>query len=263
MTTPPDGPPNPYGTPEGQPEGQPGSTPYGAPQQPPQPPNPYGAPQQPYGAAPAQPYGGAPGQPYGGAFPAGPGGAEPPKGKGMAIAALVLALIPCGLTTLISLVLAIVVLAKKGGGKGLAIAAIVIDLLVFIVLIGLVVAGVLLGGESVDSLKEGQCVTAKGLNGNTDESVSQIKIVGCSTKHDGQVLATVKLSSDDASSFGDETANTLCEEAIGFSDEELVTFVTEGYNYIGLTQSTDPSAGDKLACIAFAEDGSSISEKIG
>lgn len=262
MTTPPEGPPNPYGTPEG----QPGGNPYGAPQQPP---NPYGAPQQPpspYGAQPGQPgqpYAGAPGAPYGGSFPAGPGGPEPEKGKGMAIAALVLALIPCGLTTIISLVLAIVVLVKKGGGKGLAIAAIVIDVLVFILLIGLVVAGVILGGESVDSLEEGQCVTAEGLNSNTDEDVSQIKVVSCSTAHDGQVLATVSLSSDEADSFGDETANTLCDEAIAFTDEELASFVSEGYNYIGLTQSAEPSSGDRLACIAFAGDGSSINEKIG
>ena len=246
MTTPPQEPGQPYGTPEG----QPGNTPYGAPQ-------------QPYGAAPQQPYGGGQQPPYGNAYPAGPGGMEPPqgKGKGMAIAALVLAFIPCGLTTLVSLVLAIVVLVKKGGGKGLAIAAIVIDIIVVILLIGLVAAGVILGGESVDSLKKGDCITAKGLD-PSEGAVSQIKKVGCSESHDGEVLATVTLTGDDASGFGDDSSNTLCDEAIAFTDEELNTFVTEGYNYIGLTQVVDPESGDKLACVAFAEDGSKLTEAL-
>ncbi|GEP36776.1 hypothetical protein NPS01_04390 [Nocardioides psychrotolerans] len=236
VTTPPEGPGQPYGTPEG----QPGNTPYGAPQQP------YGGGQQP---------------PYGNAYPASPGGMEPPKGKGMAIAALVLAFIPCGLTTLVSLVLAIVVLAKKGGGKGLAIAAIVIDIIVVILLVALVAAGVILGGESVDSLKTGDCVTAKGLDAS-DEAVSQIKKVGCGEKHDGEVLATVTLSGDDVADFGDDSSNTLCDEAIAFTDEELNSFITEGYNYIGLTQTAEPESGDKLACVAFAEDGSDLTESL-
>lgn len=244
MTTPPEGPGQPYGTPEGQPGN-----------------NPYGAPQQPYGGAPQQPYGGGQQPPYGNAYPAGPGAVEPPKSKVMAIIALVLSLIPCGITNLVSLVLAIVVLAKKGGGKGLAIAAIVIDVLVLILLVGLIAAGVILGGESVDSLEKGDCVTAKGLDAS-EEAVSQIKKVGCSETHDGEVLATVELSGDDAADFGDETSNTLCDEAIAFTDEELTTFVTEGYNYIGLTQTAEPDAGDKLACVAFAEDGSSLTESL-
>ena len=247
MTTPPEGPEQPYGTPEGQP-----GSPYGAPQQP------YGAPQQPYGA-PQQPYGGGQQPPYGNAYPADPGGMEPPKSKGMAIAALVLAFIPCGITTLISLVLAIVVLAKKGAGKGLAIAAIIIDVIVVILLAALVAAGVILGGESVDSLEKGDCITAEGLD-SSEAAVSQIKKVGCSESHDGEVLATVTLTDDDVADFGDASSNTLCDEAIAFSDEELNTFVTEGYNYIGLTQTAEPDSGDKLACVAFAEDGSELTE---
>ncbi len=243
MTTPPEGPGQPYGTPEG----QPGNTPYGAPQQP------YGAPQQPYGGG-QQP-------PYGNAYPAGPGGLEPQKSKVMAIVALVLAFIPCGITNLISLVLAIIVLVKKGGGKGLAIAAIVIDVLVIIAMIALVAAGVILSGESVDSLKTGDCVTAKGLDAS-ETAVSEIKKIDCSESHDGEVLATVTLSDDDVSGFGDASSNTLCDEAIAFSDEELNTFVTEGYNYIGLTQTAKPDSGDKLACVAFAQDGSKLTEAL-
>ena len=72
---------HPYGVPVSTPTDGPGGqpNPYGEPS---------GQPANPYGAPPAQPTGGGG---YGGAYPGGPVG-EQPQSKGMAIAALVLAL---------------------------------------------------------------------------------------------------------------------------------------------------------------------------
>lgn len=186
---------------------------------------------------------------------------EPSKSRGMATTALVLAFIPLCITQLVAIILGIVVLAKKGGGRALAIAAIVVSVLMVPVVFLLAAALGLsaLVGESVDDLEKGDCITAEGLD-SSEDAVSQIKKVGCSESHDGEVLATVTLTDDDVAGFGDDASNTLCDEAIAFSDEELNTFVTEGYNYIGLTQTGEPDAGDKLACVAFAEDGSELTE---
>ncbi|RMI09628.1 hypothetical protein [Cellulomonas triticagri] len=109
------------------------STPY-PPQPEPQPDPAQPDPQQPYPAAPAYgapapgaPAYGAPGQqPYPGGY-APYGGAPAAPGKGLAIAGLITAIVPC--TTLIGLVISIIVLVKASrgtaAGKGMAIGGIV------------------------------------------------------------------------------------------------------------------------------------------
>lgn len=231
MSTPTDGPNPPYGS-----------------QNPP--------PANPYGAPPAQPMGGG----YGTAFPGGGAPAEQPKGKGLAIAALVLAIIPCGITNLISAILAIVVLAGKKGGKGLAIAALVIDALVVLLLVALVVAGVILGGTPVDDLKTGQCITADGLTGSAKE-VTKIEVVSCGKTHDGEIYATIDLSADDAKNYGLEVASELCTAAV--ADEDIALLAEAGVDSIYLTQNgLEPNKGDKVACVAYFENGDALKEKI-
>ncbi len=84
--------------------------------------------------------------------------------------------------------LAIVVLAGKKGGKGLAVAALVINILVLVGWGALIALGVILGGTPIDDLKTGQCFTADGLTSG-DDGVSRIEVVGCTKEHDGEVLA--------------------------------------------------------------------------
>ncbi len=231
------------------PYGQPGQSPYGQPGQ-----SPYGQQGQPYGQPGQSPYGY--GQP-----------AQAPPGKGMAIAALVLSILACGLTNIVSVVLAIIVLRRsKDGrdhGKGLAIAALVINVLVLIGVIALIALGVVLSGESVDSLKQGQCVTANGLN-DDDEPVSQIEIVDCETAHDGEVTATKSLPAAEAEDYdiGDsEAVIDMCRE---ITDEAIFgSLNTADILFIGLTQSENPGSGDKFVCIASNADGTKLQEKLG
>ncbi len=192
---------------------------------------------------------------------------EAPPGKGMAIAALVLSILACGLTNLISTVLAILVLVRsKDGrdhGKGFAIAALIINVLVLIAVIALISLGVVLSGESVDSLKQGQCVTANGLTGE-GEPVTKIEIVDCGTDHDGEVVATKSFSAAEAADYeniDDAGAYTMCVELIDGPAAELVT--TGQVGVLGLTQTETPDAGDKFVCVITSSDGSKLTEKLG
>lgn len=261
----PSDPQNPYGTPP--PPPPPPSTPSD-----PAPPPPYGA--QPTESAMPQaapPYGqpGAPGQPAYAApgYSPMPGPAEP--SKGMAITALVLSILGCTcIGALVAIPLAIVVLVRgkdgRNHGKGLAIAALIISVLSLI--------GVAIGGyfvydyakdfKDVDSLTAGDCFTAKGLTDESQTGVTQIRSVGCSTKHDGQVLSTGSLTADEAASYGETSPVDICTPSVTeagnvdlLADPELVL--------IALTQDSSPASGDKLVCVIANADGSKLTSKLG
>ena len=237
-TPPPPGPDQPTGS--GEPV--PPANPYGAPQPPPPP---YG---QPAGMPPAGPAYPAYGQP-----------GEKQPGKGLAITSLVLALIPCIITNLVSLVLAIVVLVGKKGGKGLAVAAIIINILVLIAWGALIALGVVLSGTPIDDLKSGECFTAEGLTGD-DDGVSQIEVVSCTDSHDGEVLAVKTLSADEAEAYQDQSGGEACGPLI---DVEVIAALPEEVTVTALTQSEEPESGDHLACVAYRADGDSLTEKLG
>jgi hypothetical protein len=261
----PSDPQNPYGTPP--PPPPPPSTPSD-----PAPPPPYGAqPTESAGPPAAPPYGqpAAPGQPAYAApgYTPMPGPAEP--SKGMAITALVLSILGCTcIGALVAIPLAIVVLVRgkdgRNHGKGLAIAALIISVLSLI--------GVAIGGyfvydyakdfKDVDSLTAGDCFTAKGLTDESQTGVTQIRSVGCSTKHDGQVLSTGSLTADEAASYGETSPVDICTPSVTeagnvdlLSDPDLVL--------IALTQDSSPASGDKLVCVIANADGSKLTSKLG
>ena len=186
-----------------------------------------------------------------------PGGEKPP-GKGLAITALVLAFIPCIITNLASLVLAIVVLVGKKAGKGLAVAAIVINVLVLIGWGALIALGVVLAGTPIDDLKTGECFTADGLT--DDDGVSGIEVVSCSKSHDGEVLAVKTLDSDEAKAYEIQSGGEACGPLI---DVEIIAALPAEVIVTALTQSEEPESGDHLACVAYRTDGKSLTEKLG
>ncbi len=262
----PSDPQNPYGTP---PPPPPTSPPPGAPASPP----PYGD-QPPVSSPPpaAPPYGqpGPPGQPayaapaYGSPMP-GPAGPS----KGMAITALVLAILGCTcLGALVAIPLAIVVLVRSRGGqnrgKGMAIAALVISV---IYIIGWVVGGYFFYDyakdfKDIEDLKVGECITGDGLTDATETGVSQIRSVGCSSKHDAEVVATGSLTSEEAAGYNSTSPDLLCTRSMTedgsadlLADTELLV--------IALTPDESPVAGDKLVCVAANADGSDLTSKLG
>ncbi|WP_121252033.1 DUF4190 domain-containing protein [Nocardioides ferulae] len=247
---PPYGQPQPGQPPYGQPYGQPA---YGSPAD-----NPYGPPQPGgYGAPPPPGYGGT-------------SGGEP--SKGLAIAALVLAIFGCvGISWIVSIVLAILVLVrvKKGqaGGKGLAITALIIDALWALALIGFVVLAVVVGinTPSAADLKDGDCVNASGLHDDKDVAeLSDIEEVSCSSSHDAEILAQVSLGDDDVADYTEDVAIDLCLEAILDQSPEAQPQLAAGdLFYIAFADSDEPESGDKLACMAAPTDGSKLDGPIG
>ncbi len=201
------------------------------------------------------------GQPY----PAAPVTAEP--GKGMAIAALIISFFGCVvLGALIAIPLAIVVLVRSrdgvNRGKGLAIAAIVVSLLTLAIPVVAVVAGVTYVNSltDVNDLEPGDCVTADGLTDAEAEEVTEIKTVSCSEDHDGEVLATVELTADQAERYTDTPITEICGPAIEAAGKSALVDGTVIYTALTVQ---DPEEGDQAACVAYNADGSQLTSRLG
>jgi len=224
------------------------------------------APAQPAPAQPAyaQPAYGQPGVPQ---YSPMPGASEP--GKGMAIGAVILAVLGCACISIpVAIVLAIIVLVRSRGGqnhgKGLAIVALVLSVLWTLAWIigGYFAYDYAKDFKTVEDLSQGDCITAKGLTDESATGVSAIKSVGCSTKHDGEVLAVHKMSADEASAFSDTSPLDLCAPPVTEAGSaDLLT--NQDLVIIALTQDSSPSSGDQLACVIANADGSKLTSKLG
>jgi len=219
--------------------------------------DPYG--NNPYGQNQPNPYGAG-----GGAYGAPGGGyqSEPVKTDGVSVASFVLSLLCC--TGLVGLILGFVGLSRTKGGKrkgrGFAIAGILLGLVSVVATIALVVAaasGSLAGlfGTPVNDLKDGQCITADGL-GSDDGGVSGIEVVDCDTDHDGQVIATKKLSSKEAADYDFGNQEDIVENCTP------MLALDPKYNLIALTQEEEPSSGDLVVCVVSLKDGGKLDQKL-
>ena len=185
--------------------------------------------------------------------------------KGMAITALILSFLGCtGILAIVSIVLSVIVLRRgkdgRNHGKGMAIAAIVISVLTLLISIISVVglATYVNSITDVSDLKAGQCINADGLTDATAEAVSDIEVVGCSEEHDGEVIATATLSKEDAEGFA--TDFSACDDAVAKAGK--AELIVPPLTYTGLSV-TDPEAGDKVMCVAYNTDGTSLTGKLG
>jgi len=240
VTQPPQDPPAPDGRP---PSGQP---PYG---QPPYPQTPYG--QAPYGQS---PYGQAPyGQaPYGQSpYPVGPGGAQDlrPPSKAMAGWALGLSFASCvGVAWMVSVGLAIAVLVKgrdgRDHGKGMAIAALVVDGIFLVIGFAAVVLSLVgafdtsstssedLAGDdketvSIEDVSVGDCFNQADLSGSDGSEsiqVEEVELVSCDAPHDLEMYAREQLPGSDYP--GDAQAARQAEQ---ICVEEFEGFVGKPY----------------------------------
>ncbi|WP_229054201.1 DUF4190 domain-containing protein [Aeromicrobium sp. Leaf350] len=209
-------------------------------------PDPYGAPQQPQypgqlppqQSSPAQPYGyppqpGYPQGPYG--YPQAPYGTPPDpdaagKSRTKAVWALVLAILPCCLTQIASVVLALIVLVGprdgQSRGRGMAWSSLVIVLLWIVGVVVAVVVGitsipaerdsqgnVISGGEQLpESVRVGDCL---------DEDVSEpsakgisVTVIPCDEPHPGEVYDEIEIESISYPGEADirQTAEAGCAE---------------------------------------------------
>jgi hypothetical protein len=219
----------------------------------------YGQPQPAYGQP--QPAYGQPGVPQYGA----PAPAEP--GKGLAITSFVLAILGCScISLLVAVPLAIMALVRgrdgRNHGKGLAIAALIISI---VYVIGWVVGGAFVYNyakdlKSVNDLRAGDCITAHGLTDTEADTIDTIKTVSCSAKHDGEVLATTKVTAELAQDFSKMDPASTCGPAIDAAGK--TDLLTEDVNVTALAVP-DPKEGDNIACVAYNTDGSKLTGRLG
>jgi putative regulator of septum formation/uncharacterized protein DUF4190 len=169
------------------------------------------------------PYDGGPA--YGTPPPSPPYPGQPRGTDGMAIAALVLAIIPG--TALIGFILGLVALSRirrsARGGRGLAIAAIVISVVWALVLAGLIALGVALtpsrdttgdvtkpGSVGAAELKAGDCVTTV----PTDlGAVRSLDVTPCTKPHRAEVYAVFDLPKGDYP--GEQAVTKRAEDGCG------------------------------------------------
>lgn len=233
-------------------------SPYGAPQ--------YGAPQ--YGAPQQQPYGAPSPYGYGQPHPGGPGNDQP--SRGMAIAALVLSFFACTVIAgIVSIVLAILVLVRgkdgRNHGKGLAIGAIIVSVLVLAATVVGIVLLAIFGStvKNVDDLKVGDCISSDNLNvDDFGEGFGLLTSGECIEDHDAEVLATTTLTAQQADEYAQATTAAICTEVVT-SEPGAVEKLTDDLTVLSITEDERPSAGDHLACVALRVDGGKLTEPLG
>ena len=233
---------NPYGSSEENPYSPPGgSNPYSPPGS-----NPYGQPQpasNPYGA----PQGGSPyGQPFGAP------GTEPVKTDGLSIAALIVSFLCC--LGFVGTILGFVGLRRtKGGqrkGRGLAIAAIVIGLIMSLASAGLIALLVFAVDQIVtpDNAKVGQCVDL-GKDGNT---ISMTK-ADCGEEHDAEIVGVAEVTDSNLAEIK-EAMNGYCATAV---DSDLLAKVMSREDLTINAVIEDPEnvkVGNTLVCYAEGDN---------
>jgi hypothetical protein len=156
----------------------------------------------------------------------------------MAIVALVLAFLPLGITWIVAIVLAIVVLIRARSGKvagaGMAIGAIVVSVLSMVAATALIVFLVQLATKYddareagsgviwVDMLRAGDCMA----DIPDEDTIGEIRIVQCERPHEGEVFAVFSIDAgtdptqDHIDDLADEGCDSRFEEFVGVSFDE-------------------------------------------
>ncbi len=115
------------------------------------------------------------------------------------------------------------------------------------------------GDVYVNDLKAGQCLNGAGFA--TDEPVSGLEIVDCSTAHDVQVLEVNLLDSEEAADYkfdDPQSSARVCNPVLSESQKALVQ--SRDYGLVAFTETGSPVVGDKVACLVKRADDEKIRE---
>lgn len=222
-----------------------GNNPYG----PPGGPNPGGQP-NPYG-----PPGGGAGGGYGPPPGAYPGGSEPmsPKTDGLSITALVLSFLCC--LAPVGVILGFVGLSRTKGGKrkgrGLAIGAIIVGILMSLVSAAAIVAIVFLADKVVTpaNAEVGQCVDVT----TEDDSVFLYK-KDCTEDHDAEIVGVAEVDDDNREAIASDMAGH-CGTIVSAEDLAKLEAFSSDLEYNAVIEDPDDvSNGDHLVCYVESND---------
>ena len=212
--------------------------------------NPYG--QNPYGGStpPPPPGGGGYGAPQDGSH-------EPPKNDGVSIAALVLSFLCC--LAPVGLILGFVGLSRTKGGKrkgrGMAIAAIIIGIVMTIITALIAVAVFVFADSLVTPSKAevGQCV-------NVDEDDGKVVMYkkDCTEEHDAEIVGVAKVDDDNLDDISDAMA-VYCLKAIAPEDQAKLTDHLKDIKAV-IEDPNKVEVGDHLVC--YVEPGEKLTDPI-
>jgi len=112
------------------------------------------------------------------------------------------------------------------------------------------------GGLLANDLEAGQCLIGAGLDPDSNDPVSGLEIVDCSTGHDAEVIAVNVLDAEEAAAYDFEDDNgafNSCKDYFSAAQMELLN--RPELFLIALTESQDPARDDKVACLLTRGDG--------
>lgn len=113
------------------------------------------------------------------------------------------------------------------------------------------------GEVFVNDLTAGQCLNGAGFF--TDEPVSGLEIVDCSSAHDVQVLEVNVLDSEEAAAYDFNDSNSTeaaCDPVLSASQRDL--FRGREYELVAFTETARPGVNDKVACLVKRADDTPI-----
>lgn len=145
-------------------------------------------------------------------------------------------------------------------GKGLAIAAIIINVLAMLAAIVIFVVAVVFGSQirAVGDLEPGDCVSGSGmLTGDTE--VGTITEQECTEPHDGEVMGVATLTAEDIEADEDDFT-TLCFDVVSEDPERLAVFDDGDYDLLALREGSE--VGDAVACLALDAGGDRLTEPL-
>ena len=110
-----------------------------------------------------------------------------------------------------------------------------------------------------NDLERGQCINGTGFEPGSQTGIANLEVAACGGAHNAQVLEVRVLSQREAGDydFADaDQGNTSCFPLFSPAQKEL--FRGDKYTLLSFTETAEPAAGDKVACLVVRTDGERI-----
>ena len=113
---------------------------------------------------------------------------------------------------------------------------------------------------SVADLDRGDCVDGAPFLAGQQPALDDLTRADCEGLHDAEVLVLVDLDAQQAAAYRPVVPDAICLDALdgradaAVSDERLLV--------AGVTDKTEPTEGDTLACFGFAADGTRLDGRV-
>jgi hypothetical protein len=114
--------------------------------------------------------------------------------------------------------------------------------------------------DTVAGLDRGDCVDGPPFLEGKQPALADLTRADCDDPHDAEVLVMLELDADQAAAYRPVVPELVCLDAldnradIAVDDQRLLV--------AGVADTTEPGAGDALACFGFAADGTRLDGRV-